>query len=239
MSVQSTYRVANRWLGKTGATTPLPDKFPQLEPGLMTLDLFLKVRNPQNKHHPSDAYDWDLFTMNKDLSLRQITDFRLGGDSYTVSGTSERGPFIITEEGDDGKVVAVIHQGTLYGDKWVGHKIPEDVLSYRGDDRIPLGFTKRKIVKYPHEYTHLVSSFAKSNLRAYSHLEQRLFIKGEALELRFEETPTLNRGVSIAILNPRREVVAVAQDEFGATLLAVAKEYRGLVTAATYGKKQQ
>ena len=52
------------------------------EIGLMTLDEFLIFRNPENKSHPSDAYDSSLEDMNRDHSISHIGE--AGGSQFNI-----------------------------------------------------------------------------------------------------------------------------------------------------------
>jgi|APSaa5957512535_1039671.scaffolds.fasta_scaffold12285_3 hypothetical protein len=223
--VASAARVASRY----AATTPLPPSFPDTEPGLMTAAEFIAFRNPQGKFHDSDAYDFDLMKMNMDHSFRS-EDYRF--NEYEIE-KNPRGAKVTR----DGNLVAVIHNGTMYlEDPKHKNKIVTQWRDQRGEDH-DLDVTKYKKVKYLAEKMPLISAPARNNLAAYPVLLQNLIVKGEPMTLRAEKTPSLNEMVNLAVLNSEGLEVAVAQNEWGATLFVVAQEYRGKGLGKIIGKK--
>lgn len=218
-------------------TTPLPDKFPKSEMGLMTREQFLRFRNPEGKYHESDTFDYDIHTLNPTLLTFRRGQYR--GNYYNAlvawPGIPAKG-FVIEK---DGKVVAVLHGGLLYHSpslsltdlNWA---FPHS--SIPNDEDIPLHeFTPRR-VKYPQEYVALVSDGAKRNRSTYSHLLQNLIVKGESYQLRSEGPLERDRGMTLVLLNAKQEIVARASDEWGATLITVAREYRGKGLGQVLGK---
>jgi len=221
----SAARVASRY----AATTPLPPSFPKTEIGLMTAAEFIAFRNPQGKFHDSDAYDFDLMKMNMDHSFRS-EDYRF--NEYEIE-KNPRGAKVTR----DGNLVAVIHNGTMYlEDPKHKNKIVTQWRDQRGEDH-DLDVTKYKKVKYLAEKMPLISAPARNNLAAYPVLLQNLIVKGEPMTLRAEKTPSLNEMVNLAVLNSEGLEVAVAQNEWGATLFVVAQEYRGKGLGKIIGKK--
>lgn len=194
----------------------------------MTRTEFLEFRNPHEKYHGSDSYDFDLLKMNQTLQSKAfIRDRGMEWTLHVPYGGGEG--FVVTR---DGTTVAVIHQDILF----VAHKVIPDTIPrlYGRDDRIT--WSKIKVVKYPEEYVPLVSNIAKRNRQAYNHLLQHITIKGELFQVRSNGAPVPNEGTSLAILNSKDEVVAEATDEWGATLLSVAQEYRGRGLGKVIGK---
>lgn len=205
------------------ATTPLPSRFPDDEIGLMTLDEFIQFRNPGDKHHETGAYDWELVKMNRDLEhpVGQIRD-----RSRTFYCSKLHDGYRIVDDRD--RLVSVVYQGTgYYEEPGLKSRFPRLFFSDRGQERIELDVTSLKQVKYLSEYMPLISPIAKINRQEYPVILQHLIVKGEPMVLRAEKTPRLNKQDTIAILNQDGYIVATGQDEWGATLLAVAKEYRG------------
>jgi len=207
---------------RRAATTPLPASFPESEIGLMTQDEFLKFKNPKNKHHPSDSYDTDLMKLNRDYPSF-VGDLGHGGDEFSVSRFS-RGLQVT----HDGEVVGVIHNGTLYYDNpSMKSRIPGSVFERSGDQpRVDLGINRRKQVKYLSEVMPLISPTAKLNEQRFPVILQRIKVRGEYMTIRAEKKPEKNRQYTLAIFNSEGWVVAQASDEWGATLIMVAREYR-------------
>lgn len=228
-------RVAARWL-REAATAPLP-KLTRNEPGLMTLDEYIKHLNPGGKHHSSGTYDFNLKDLNRDYKSRHVAT--LGAGSFGADRLDfYRTPkgYLVRDEGT-GELVALIpnQSGTLYYDSdRTPLRIPDRFIEgmgmpYREQQRkeIALNIRGKKKVKYLDEYLQLVSSPAADNLARYPVVLQRLSLKGEPYTLRAEAPPRPGKGDTLAILNDEGLVVAQASNEWGATLLSVAKEYRG------------
>jgi len=214
-------RVASRWLG--AATTPLP-KLTRDEPGLMTLQEYLDHRNPGGKFHDTETYDWSLAQMNRGLYAQYLGtegDFEI---SETPLGLLFR---------REGRLVGILPtqgagSGTLYYD-WAGmdRKIPKGYWDRNANKYIPFDIAATKRVKYLSEALPQVNPIAKANMAKFGVLLQRIKSKGESFTVRADGQPGLNKGVTLAILNNEDQVVAQASDEWGETLLVVAKEYRG------------
>ena len=202
--------------------TPLPDSFPKTEIGLMTADEFLEFRNPEGKMHPSDAYDFDVLRLNQDYAEdigttgshrdKMVTVARLS-DGYRVR--------------HDDEVIAIIHNGTAYYDKphWK-REIPTKVWDRR-DKATDLGVRAYKQVKYLAEVAPLISPVAKHNSTRFPVVLQHILVKGEAMTVRAEKQPSRDKGETLVVFNSDGLIVAQASDEWGATLIAVAREYRG------------
>lgn len=212
------------------ATAPLP-QLSKRDPGLLTVEEFLTVRNPKDKYHPGSAYDFDLKKLNQDYSLTHLGTAKDRFDEYTVIG-NDNGMLVYKDE----RLVGVIHDGTLYTDKNAKRLPSGYTTTGRDRDHKDFGFNSVKAVKYPAEYVALVSDVAKNNKDKYKVLLKNLIVDGEPMEVRAERQPEENKGVSLAVLNERGEVVAEATDEWGATLLVVAEEYRGKNLGQLIGK---
>jgi hypothetical protein len=215
-------RVLVRSHTRLGLSWSLPSSFPKTEIGLMTHDEFLEFRNPGHKHHPSDSYDFGLMDLNRDHSLGT---WDLGHGSERV--TLEKLPEGYRCTDGEGRIFAVIHDGVAYYDRPNMKKlIPTSVRDHR-DARTDLEIRSYKQVKYVSEVAGLVSPIAKKNDADYPVVLQHLLVQGEPLTLRAEKQPEKDRGVTLAILNSEGLQIAQASNEWGATLLAVVREYRG------------
>lgn len=223
----SATRVASRY----AATTPLPPSFPKTEIGLMTMDEFLEYRNPQGKFHEAETWDYDVMRMNRPMEsyLGSWRTGRPGAPDYSFSGM--RNGVKVTKKPDI--LAGVIHNGTLYfSNARDGRDIPDYFFKNGVEGSVEI--RKRKQVKYLSEVLPLISPVAKQNVREYPVILQRLIVKGEPMTLRSEgSTP----GSTLAILNSEDLRVAQASDEWGATLIAVAREYRGRGLGKIIGKR--
>ena len=217
----SALQVVARFLQKTGEAAPLPSSL-QHETGLMTKDEYLEHRNPSDRHHPSDAYDFSFTSLNKALTI--FDEIEWGGSRYEVQqpyGGGEGFAFL-----REGHLVGVLHRGTMYHSNKVR---PQDIPPrYRmGADWKDFDIDRYKVVKYPSESLPLISNVAKRNRKEYNHLIQHIRVKGEPYEIRSEGKPKTNRGTTLAILDSKSQLVAQGSNEWGATLVVVAREYRG------------
>lgn len=200
------------------------------EIALMTKEEFLEFRNPGNKFHEADSYDFDLSDLNKNYKLKHIAevsnDYRFeilkSGENYIIQYAPTRD--------DPKKLAAIIHEGTLYySNPSIYHRLPTGYLLRDTEHGIWIKFNiAQKIrVKYLEEYLTLIHDIKKENLTRYPYLYQNILIQKEPYEIRMKEKPVLNKGSTIVIINKTGEVVAQAADEWGATLITVASEYRG------------
>jgi GNAT superfamily N-acetyltransferase len=217
---------------RIAGTTPLPPSFPASEIGLMTKEEFLEFRNPKEKFHPQEAYDFDLFKMNRAITSRIG---RFGRDDFWVEKYSD-GHLI----SDDDRPVGVIHNGTLYyANSGLKNKLLDikwGVFNRRSDEKILIEVKSAKQVKYLSEVMHLINPVAKRNRSYYPISLQHIIVKGEPMTVRAEKQPQKDKGVGLAILNSEGLQVAGASDEWGATLLTVAREYRGKGLGKLIGK---
>jgi len=206
------------------ATTPLPSSFPDDEIGLMTYEEFLEFRNPGGKHHEQGAYDFELTKLNRDHDS-PVGEAWDRNEAFYIRKLAEG--YSIVDKQD--KLVGLIHAGVGYYDNpRMKSRFPKEAFADRGRDnkRIDLGVKSTKHVKYLSEYMPLVSPIAKLNRERYPVVLQHIIVKGEPMVVRAEKQPVLNKHTSLAILNHEGYIVAQGADEWGATLLVVAREYR-------------
>lgn len=226
-------RTAARVASRYAATTPLPPSFPKTEIGLMTMDEFLEYRNPQGKFHEAETWDYDVMRMNRPTEsyLGSWSTGRPGEPAYSFSGM--RNGVKVSRKPD--LLAGVIHNGTLYySDSRDGRDIPAYYFKNGVEGGVEI--RKRKQVKYLSEVLPLISPIAKRNIQEHPNIIQRLIVKGEPMTLRSEDS---GRGYAptLVILNSEDLVVAQASDEWGATLIAVAREYRGRGLGKIIGKR--
>ena len=204
-----------------------------IEYGLMTLPEYLDHRNPRDKFHESGSYTFSVDSMNEDYSLYNFKFVEYLGSSFELkyTGKKDLSAFFICNEG---KIVAVAGKGTLY---YTYNKYKDEILKKplrMGNHHeskymniSDLGLTPKK-VKYPTDYMGLVSDIAKMNTEKFPHLVERFENRGEMFTIRSEKPlKEGGRGINdIGVFNEEGFKVATAQDEWGATLIGVAKEYR-------------
>jgi hypothetical protein len=211
---------------RTAATTPMPSSFDKNEIGLMTASEFLKFKNKDDKSHSSDSYDLSLKKLNYELEDFKSKSYDIGWNRYDfkiyASEVSDKSLVYLGNE-----LVAVLHKGTMY---YNPISMSPDGLFDR------LGVSQYKQVKYISEYKSLVFTTGGSNKKRYPVLLQNIKIKGEPYQVRAESTPKQDAKVNLAVMNRDGEVVAVAQNEWGATLIVTAREYRGLGLGQIIGK---
>jgi len=212
--------------------TPLPTAFQPNEIGLMTSEEFLRFRNPSGKSHSSDAYDSTLSELNRDYPRPIGTAGGYGDAEVTVAKLSDG---YRVQRGND--VIAVIHDGVAYYDKpHLKRLIPKSVWQRETDKETDLGITSYKQVKYLAEVAGLISPVAQRNELEYPVILQRIVVRDESMTVRAEKPLVMDAGTTIVILNSNGWRVASAQDEWGATLLMVAQEYRGSGLGKIVGK---
>jgi GNAT superfamily N-acetyltransferase len=217
-------------------TTDLPDLSRPIdlhnEIGLKTREEFLEHRNPGEKFHLAETYDWGLAQLNKDYSLQPVaertTGATWGNDLFDI--WKARKGYIIRDATDD-DVVGVVVRGTLYYTlPSMENKLPRGYAKGRrpGESEwVDLGVKKTKRVKYLSEVLPFVSDAASANLAEFPVVLRRFKIKGEPFTLRARKMPETDRGTTLVLLNDEGQKVAQASNEWGATLLVVAREYRG------------
>ena len=207
-------------------------KLSNIEYGLMTLSEYLEHRNPQNKYHESGSYTFSVDSMNKDHSIDDFNfvNYHRNDFEYTIKGKRDLSAFFICK---NNKVVAVIGGGSIY----YSYKRDRNLIFERpflkgyGSNREYVYFSdmnlREKKVKYPSDYMGLVSDVVKMNTQRYPHLVERFENKGEMFTIRSEKPlKGVDEGVDIGVFNEQGYKVATAQNEWGATLIGVAKEYR-------------
>ena len=220
--------VAQTWQAlRTALTTPLPP-ISKKEIGLMTRDEYLTYRNPTDKHHPEDAYETTLKALNRSLHFTGTQQKE--GDTFSLL-RSDHG-YVIEREGTP---VAVLHQGTMYHKNGMGRSSIPTYFN-DGSKTIDLDIQVRKPVKYLEDSLALVDRVAEKNLSEYPLVLRRLQLGREAFVVRAEAPVQPGAGSTLVILNPLGEIVASATNEWGATLLRVAKEYQGKGLGKVLGK---
>lgn len=196
-----------------------PETKGEKEPGLMTLDEYLEYRNPDDESHPSTVYNWDLAKMNDVLSFfdSYFGQGRLSKKTTQFTAKTKNKTDFLIYEGT--KLVAVLLNGVLYHNKFL--HLDGLPLMYRNHiENIELDIKSDSTVKYLDEYFNKISDVKNKNISNYPKVVNRTKIGGEDFEMR------VDKDGNFALLNTDGYVVGVAQDEWGATLVSVASEYR-------------
>lgn len=187
--------------------------------GFMTRREYLVFRNPQDKFHSSNIWNYDIEKMNNTLRGAGSTRTR-DNKEYEFYQNNDMSPnFIIIL---DRKVVGVIYDGTLYYLKNNNPKKIPTYFHYRNEN-IEIPVHTYTITKYFDALIEKIKDVRNYNLTKYPFIIQRL---GE-LEIRSEKEPQISKNEIFVILNEKKERIAFASNEWGATLIAVAEEYQG------------
>lgn len=207
-------RVASRFL--KAETTPLPEEFPPYEIGLMTLDEFIEFKNPGKKHHSAESFDFDVEKLNQSTLWE-------GGKFQDWTLLKNRKGYLLKM---DGVPIAVLKGDTLY---LQGNTRPYDVPQtfFHYQDNVYLEWSSVRKVKYIDEYIPLIDDVAAKVVEDHPVVLKRVRLDGEYFTIRAAKKPKLNDQTNLAMVNQEGQRVAIAQDEWGATLLVVSQEYRG------------
>ena len=201
---------------------------------LMTKNEFIEFRNPTDKYHDNESYNFDFKQMNKEDASYVISFELSNGKKVTVMKHPNGYKFIL-----DGKPVAIMHNDIVYHTPRMPSRLFPILYTDRYRDiNIEIRPKQQKLIKYINEYMNLIDNVAKRNLEYYPSVLKRFILGGEQFTIRTEtELPyRKNVGATIVILNQDGYVVAQASDEWGATLLVVAQEYRGKNIGTIIGK---
>lgn len=211
-------------------TTPYDN--PDIEIGTMTLNEFLKWRNPENKIHPDGSYEVNVKKLNTDVFQNHVLNI------YNID--------LLIKENKNGKILeidgkpqALLHNDILYYTIFfpVEKLIPFDYENQFKEKRIIIKPKEKKKIKYIDDYIHLVDRVSDRNLTRYSGVINRFKKDDEYFTVRTTNIPyAKNSGEDIVILNQDGYKVASAQDEWGTTLLIVTQEYRGKDFGQLLGK---
>jgi hypothetical protein len=207
-------------MNKKAVSTSIPTFDPK-DPGLLTLKEFLKMRNKAGKYHDSESYQYTLKDLNQDFGavfkekvyVLNSTYLSLWGYLYEASN----GHYYVKDSEDQSKIVATVdhdHVARVQDKKYLRLHFPDYV-----------GVKEVKLVKYLDAES--INDSGSRNRKKYKNLISRVKSKGEFFEIRSEKPLEKYKGSTIVILNEEGQEVGFASDEWGCTLITVAKEYRG------------
>lgn len=210
------------------STYPFPT-FGKEEMGLMTWAEYLAFNNPQGKHHETGSYEYSLKDLNQE-TLHTVAFSRW--HDWTVNTNSQKEYFVFSFEG---RIAALLLRGILYYENpQLLKKVRE--VAWNADDKQPLEIKEERRVKYLLPLLAEVRDVTRKNLLGHKHVLQRFRVDNENYELRSTVVPRPDKGDTLVILNAKGEIVAMAMNEWGATLLAVVQEYRGKGLGEILGK---
>ena len=194
----------------------------------MTLGEYLDSKNPREKMHSSESYQTTLKELNSTINYYNV--YR----SSDVQIDENKKAYFISYYY---KLVAIYDKDNhiLYHNKDYKNKGKITWLGHSNKD-IVIDPVESKQVKYLHRISPKFLKQASENLNEFPYKINTIKYANEIFMIRAEEKPEKNKGISIAILNEKLEIVAEATNEWGATLLRVAKEYRGKRLGALIGK---
>lgn len=202
-------------------TTPIPADLRPADPGLLTREEYLAKQNPKGKRHANDIWDQSVEEMNQ-LFHAPLLVYPARGDPdrWTVYRVLDYGEEDVVFERDY-DLVAVLRGGVLYHVKgWGPQELPAYAKSHKDEDQRTTRDLPAVQVKYPAKYLKSTSASVQSR---YPRVLRRTILAGEPIEIRAGASSTED----VVALNEAGQVVAHASNEWGATLLHVAREYRG------------
>jgi hypothetical protein len=189
-------------------TYPSPTTPNLYEIGLLTKKEFLHLRNPGNKFHEDESYDFSLEDLNKS-TLLHVGHARIVDGDFAVFAAPANNSYVVTDK--DSNPVAVVSDGTLYYEKpSLRHKLPSGYRAFQEDKWVDFGIRTDKRVKYLSEIIARLDSIKKHNLEKYNNLIQNILVDDRSYQIRSAGVPMPGRGTALAILNDLGEIVAVA-----------------------------
>lgn len=207
-------------------TVPVPETF-EHEPALMTRAEYLDFQNERGKHHDSRAYQVSVADFNR-LPLTQVgnTEPDRNGRRLVVEAPTDGREILVFRDKESGVVVGMMEQGHLFKGRFA--KIPEWYLDMRTREPVMIRPTSVREQKYPEQQL-MPAHFdvRKSNQEQYPIVLQRFDAGGQRFELRAERVPRKNKLDTVVVMHDGL-VVAMGSDEWGATLIRVAEEFRQL-----------
>lgn len=210
----------------TEATTPVNSK--PNDPGLLTQSQYMDMRNPDGKIHSDESYKASLADLNYKFKVPTLS--QTSRDEKGIPHKNMYLSLMTTYEKDiqaimisqdrfknDGELGAV-----YYKNKWYYNPKYIDIDAIEIFDDNPTTV----VHKYPSRLLQqAVEDKAKQdNMARYSNTPiKRVKIKGEYFTVHTDD----EYGDSIAMMNSEKMIVALASNEWGATLIQVAEEYSG------------
>lgn len=214
-------------MSKIVEATSTPDVIPN-DPALMTQDEYLLHRNPDKTHHEDNVYDTDISQLNF-IGVRPVsrgTMQSLGHQSVIMhsNGKKTLHTLSLTESGNrhGGDIVAVYFQNTWHYDST---RINEDTIDGFGIDG------SMQVEKYTERFLrHALEELAGiRNKEEYGKPIKRIKLTGEYFSIHVHDG-------NMAVMDNHGLIVALASNEWGATLIQVSKEYRGKGIGTILGK---
>lgn len=201
---------------------------------LMTRQEFMNFRNPTDKYHGDDSYDFDFKKMNSENATLFLTFEHSYSQKISIWKHPNGYKFLVND-----KPVAIMHDDIVYHTPRMPSRLFPILYgdSYRNIN-IEIRPKQLKMVKYLEEYMNLIDNVAKRNLDEYQYVLKRFILGGEQFSIRTNKNLPYekNSGSTIVIINQDGYIVSQASDEWGATLLVVAQEYRGKNLGTIIGK---
>jgi len=223
------------------------ETMPQI--GDMTFEQYMEWRNPRDKFH-EEAYETTLAEFNNPFLSYEIklSLFKETGKYHNTSGRGSNptvfafknkdNTFFVLEDVStnwrepDYIVKLFIQNGTaFYDDPRVAKLIRGSYLSVffnnRSNERADIKIDKVKPTKYlTQKLLQMIDvpSFWREN---YPVVLQEFQQSGMNFQIRAKQNPTQHEGETLILVDENGYKVGAAQDEWGATLVMIVKEYRG------------
>jgi len=188
----------------------IPLEHPQ-NPALMTWPEYRKVMNPGGKIHSEAAYNWSLDDMNKVDLNGKIIDPYVGANHELELVKSHADDTLFLFKKDGHSLVGYVIDAILYVIKGFDSQAVKQQV-----DHYVTGELSIKYVKYPMAYFKQKEAEVQRN--KYTILVQNTKVKGQSFQIKKDDQD------DFAIFNAKAQKIAVAQNEWGAILVSVAKE---------------
>jgi len=232
---------------KRGSKSIKYETMPQI--GDMTFEQYMEWKNPTNKFH-EDAYEMTFAEFNNPFLSYEIklSLFKEIGQYHNTSGKGEN-PTVFAFKNKDNTffvlenvstnwrepdyiVKLFVQNGTaFYDDPRVAKLIRGSYLSVffnsRLNERTDIKIEKVRPTKYLTQKLLQMIDVPNFWKEKYPIVLQEFQQSGMNFQIRSEVLPTQHKGETLILIDENGYKVGAAQDEWGATLVMIAKEYRG------------
>ena len=196
------------------------------EIGFMTKEEFLEYSNPGDKHHPSNAYEgnFDLWNIKRPSTYGEV---KVRFTIYSASFFNDGG--IIIKRDD--KEIALISNNILYHDgNFSPQEIPNTFFNtlFTSKENFNISYTKSIPVKYIGKHISKYLDNSSHVLDEFGNLINTIDTRVGRIRIMSETKPENNIGATIVLITDKDHIVGMASSEWGATLVQVSPEYRGI-----------
>lgn len=191
--------------------------------GLLSRDDFLYLRNSQGKSHPNEVYQTNIKNLNRPGHARRRVDLsHMDRDKKNIYVEVRDDVYVFFV---DHNPAAIVQNDTLY---YTIDFNPRLVPLRYPDKDLHIVPTTKKRIKYIEPLIKKLYNVGEKNIAYYPEIMKRLIVDDEPLLIRTKTMPyKKNSGAMIVLMKEDGTILGYASDEWGATLLRIADEYRG------------